>query len=157
MQYVKVNRLAMAFLVLLVMVAVPAALAQASPPACAVLEGGVAMQSQPDLLGVWNVDIKRLHRHPTFVIQNIQDKALSGSYTGKLGTFPLIGSYDAATGSVLLSVDFSQSRVARIRRLANKSLVGQFQGKIEDGKLQGIASMPDVTGIKFKWEATKAP
>ncbi len=147
----------MALLVILLAVGVSTAMAQAAAPAGGVLQGGVVVQSQPDLLGVWNVQLKSLHRHPRFVIRDVQDNALSGIYTGMLGTFPMKGSYDADTGNVFLSVDFSESRLHRLRGLRNKSLVGQFQGKIEDGKLCGIASMPDVTGRSVRWEAKKAP
>lgn len=132
------------------------ALAQASPPPVAVLEGGVVVQAAPDLLGVWNVDLKKLHRHPRIVIQDIQNNFVSGTYSGKFGTFPLRGTYDAGTGNVTLSVDFSESPLSRIRRLARKSLVAEFQGKIEDGMLRGIASMPDVTKHTVAWEAKKA-
>lgn len=117
------------------------------------LSGGVAVFQPHSLLGLWNGHIKRLGRHPKLQIDYCQDGQIAGSYKGIFGTFPVTGQYDEATGNISIHVDFSRSRLTRLKRL--RSGHGVIEANIQNGILIGHASIPDLGPKTLRWEAVK--
>lgn len=117
------------------------------------LSGGVAVFQPHSLLGLWNGHIKRLGRHPKLQINYCQDGRIAGTYKSIFGTFPVTGQYDEATGNITIHVDFSRSRLAKLKRL--RSGHGLIEANIQNGILIGQASIPDLGPKTLRWEAVK--
>jgi len=117
------------------------------------LSGGVSVFQPHSLIGLWNGHIKRLGRHPKLQIDYCQDGQIAGTYKGIFGTFPVTGQYDEATGNISIHVDFSRSRLARLKRL--RSGHGLIEANIQNGILIGHASIPDLGPKTLRWEAVK--
>lgn len=121
------------------------------------LEGSVTMQDSSPLLGTWNAEIKKFHRHPRVIISEVaEDATIRGSYCGLLGTFPLVGKISEQDNSIEITVDFSSAKLKPFRKLGTKSLIAHMQGSFKDGKIIGTATMPDVSMMEVAWTAEKA-
>lgn len=117
------------------------------------LTGGVSVFQPHSLIGLWNGHIKRFGRHPKLKIDYCQDGQIAGTYKGIFGTFPVTGQYEEATGNITIHVDFSSSRLARLKRL--RSGHGLIEANIQNDILIGQASIPDLGPKKLRWEAVK--
>lgn len=117
------------------------------------LSGGVSVLQPHSLIGRWNGNIQRFRRHPKLHITHCQDGQIAGTYKGILGTFPLTGHYDEATGNISIYVNFSSSKLARLKRL--RSGRGIIEANIQNGLLVGQASIPDLGPKTVRWEAVK--
>lgn len=115
--------------------------------------------TEPDLntfIGVWKVEIPKIRRKPTVTITSINDKQVSGTYKGLLGTFPLWGSYQVESGEVKLFVDFSRSRLARMTRKSEKA-IAHMTGKVDmaERTIIGSASLPEFSNRVFAFNGRK--
>lgn len=117
------------------------------------LNGGVSVFQPHSLIGKWNGHIKRFGRHPKLFITHCQDGQIAGSYKGIFGTFPVSGQYDESTGDITIHVNFSSSRLTRLKRL--RSGHGIIQAKIQNDVLVGQASISDLGSKTVRWEAVK--
>ncbi len=117
------------------------------------LNGGVSVFQPHSLIGKWNGHVHRFGRHPKLHITHCQDGQITGTYKGIFGTFPVNGHYDEATGNITIHVNFSSSRLARLKRL--RSGHGIIEANIQNGLLVGQASIPDLGPKTVRWEAVK--
>lgn len=119
------------------------------------LNGGVSVFQLHSLIGKWNGHIKKFGRHPKLCITQCDDGQIAGTYKGIFGTFPVTGQYDEATGNITIHVDFSASKLTRIKRL--RSGHGIIEANIQNGVLIGRASIADLGPKSVRWEAVKDP
>lgn len=117
------------------------------------LIGEISTFEPHSLLGKWNGRIRKFGRHPKLLIDGCAEGQVSGTYKGLFGKFPVSGKYDEQTGAITLFVDFSRSKLTRIKRL--KSGTGIIEAKVTGGKLIGVASIQDFDDHQVRWEATK--
>ena len=117
------------------------------------LTGGLAVFQPHSLIGKWNGYVKRFGRHPKLDITHCQDGQIAGTYKGIFGTFPVTGQYDEATGDITIHVNFSSSRLTRIKRLRSGS--GIIEANIQNGVLVGKATISDLGNKSVRWEAVK--
>lgn len=110
-----------------------------------------------DFIGVWKVEIPKIRRKPTVTITSVREQQVQGTYKGLLGTFPLWGNYQAETGEVILFVDFSRSKLARMTRRSEKA-IAHMTGKVNtvDRTISGSASLPEFSSRVFAFNGKKA-
>jgi|GEM_PF-1686426 len=117
------------------------------------LVGEVTAFEPHSLLGKWNGHIKKFGRHPKLVIDSCGDGQVTGTYKGIFGRFPVHGKYDDESGAITLIVDFSKSKLTRLKRL--KSGTGIIEARVSGNQLIGVATIQDLDSRQVRWEATK--
>lgn len=108
---------------------------------------------EKQVLGKWNAHVFVVDRRPVVTIQSCSLGKVKGIYVGQMGSFPLSGCYDATSGHVDLSVDFSSSPLVRLRGLS--TVTAHLNGQLSGSTIKGIASFPEFKDKQFKWEAIR--
>ena len=107
----------------------------------------------PDFTGTWKGHVIEYRRHPTVEITEQNGNQVKGTYSGILGKFPLTGVFDQTSDTVQLSVDFSNSRLARWKR--RSVAIAMFTGSLKDQVISGTATIPEFGKKIVHFEATK--
>ena len=107
------------------------------------------------LIGKWKADIKGHFRHPLIQIDCCEDGKISGSFHGRMGTFPLTGAFNHNTGELILNVDFSSAKLLKL--LNKKSVNGVIYASIETtGKvITGRGYIAELGKREVTWKARK--